>query len=83
MNHLGGEQADPRMTVLLVVPGKEILAETACILDGSKAFGKIRSILERFELGFGVRVIITGIGSAVSLGDPKVCEQKGHGFRFH
>jgi hypothetical protein len=45
-------KAQARMMVLVVVPAEEALAEGASILDGAKAVGKLRSILERLEVGF-------------------------------
>ena len=53
MNHLRCEQADSRMAVFVVVPGKESLTETAGILDGAEAFREIGPVFQRLELGLG------------------------------
>jgi hypothetical protein len=42
---LGREQADAAVIVLGVVPGKESLAEGACVLDRTEAVRKLGPIL--------------------------------------
>ena len=75
VNHLRGEQTDSCMPVLFVVPGEEHLTETASVFDSPEAIWKLRPVLQGLELGFGVGVVVTGVGLAVSLGDPQVSEQ--------
>ena len=49
MHGLGGEQADAAMAVLVVVPGEELAAEVAGLLDGIEAVRKVGTVLERLE----------------------------------
>src|SRR4051812_22333673 len=53
-----GEQAQARVVVLGVVPGKEFPAEGASLLDGREARRKVRPVFEGLALGFGVGVVI-------------------------
>jgi hypothetical protein len=46
VNHRRGEQADPRVTMLLVVPVEELLAEGAAVLDAAETIREIRAILQ-------------------------------------
>ncbi len=46
----GGEQADAGMPVGFVVPGEEASAESAGVLDGAEALGKVGPVRERLEL---------------------------------
>ena len=52
VKHGRGEQADPRMMMLLVVPVEECHGEGAGICNGSKTIRKARTILQGFELAF-------------------------------
>ena len=52
MHGLGGEQADAAMAVLVVVPGEELAAEVAGLLDGIEAVRKVGTVLERLEPAF-------------------------------
>ena len=49
---LGREQADAAVMVLGVVPGKESLAEGACVLDRTEAVRKLGPILYGLEVAF-------------------------------
>jgi hypothetical protein len=44
----------------------------ACILNASEADREIRPILQRFELGLEIGVVIRDIGSAMGLGDIQI-----------
>jgi hypothetical protein len=55
-----------------VVPEKEFLAVGAGILDAAETLGKVGAIFERFELGFGVRIVIRDVWPAVGLGDLQI-----------
>ena len=81
MEHLRGEQADPRVSMFLVIPLEKGLAESPGILDAAETFRKIRSILKGFELRLRKGVVITGVGSAVRFGDAQIGQKDGHGFR--
>jgi hypothetical protein len=49
-------EADAGVMVLVVVPAEEALAEGAAILERAEAIRELRTVLERFELRFRVRV---------------------------
>ena len=65
------------VVVLGVVPGKEALAEGARILNRAEAFGKLRAVLQGFELAFPERIVIGDMRAAVSLGDARISQQQG------
>src|ERR1035438_3774913 len=44
--------------VLAVIPAKKVLTEDAGVLDRAETIGKLRSVLESFELTFGVGIVI-------------------------
>jgi hypothetical protein len=48
----GGEQRDPAVVVLVVVPAEKALAEAAGILDGAEPVGEGRVVLEGLELAW-------------------------------
>jgi hypothetical protein len=52
VNHLRGEQSDSGMTMFLVVPVEELLAEGAAVLDAAETIRKIRAILQGAKLAF-------------------------------
>ena len=45
------EQADAGMSMLFVIPRKEILAEAPGVLNAAEALRKVRTVLEGLELG--------------------------------
>jgi hypothetical protein len=53
VNHRSGEQANPRVTMLLVVPVEELLAKGAAVLDAAETIREVRPILEGAKLAFG------------------------------
>ena len=63
MDLFGRHQGDAAMAVFFVIPGKEVLAEGTRILDGSESFRKLWAVLERFELGFRVWVVVADMGA--------------------
>ena len=54
----GGVQADPGMTMLVVVVGVERLAVLAGVLDRPEPVGKRRVVLQRLETGLDERVVV-------------------------
>jgi hypothetical protein len=64
MDHGGGEQADTRVTVLLVVPLEKLLAEGAAVLDTAEAIRKVGAVLQSAELAFRIGIVV---GNVVSL----------------
>lgn len=83
MHLLRRHQRDAAMTMFFVIPGEKILAESPTVLNGAKALRKLRTILERSELGFRVWVIIADMRAAVRLGDAQVRQQLGDHLGFH
>ena len=67
----------------LVVPREEPLAMAAGILNASEADWEIRPILQGFELGLGIGIVIRDIGPAMGLGDIQIDQQGSHGLAAH
>ena len=78
-----GHVTDARVAMGLVVPRKEPLAMATGILNTSEADREIRPILQRFELGLGIGIVIRDIGSAMGLGDIQVDQQGSHRLAAH
>jgi hypothetical protein len=83
MDLIGGHQADPGMVMILIVPSEEAAAEVLGILDAAEAFWEFRLIFQGFEVSFGKRVVVGGMGPAVRLGDAEVGEQEGGRLGLH
>jgi hypothetical protein len=66
-----GEQADPRVAMLDVVPAEEALAEGAGVLERAEPVREGRVVLEGLELAFGVGVVVGDVRAGVALGDPR------------
>ena len=67
MDRCRRQQVQAGMVMLVVVPGKEVLAESAGILDGAEAVRVVRPVLHRFEVRFRERVVVANMRTAVSL----------------
>ena len=78
-----GHVADARVAMRLVVPGEELLAMAAGILDAAEAVREIGTVLQRLELGLGIGVVVRDIGPAVGLGDIQVDQQGSHRLTAH
>lgn len=46
------------MVMVVVIPTEEALAETAGIFNRTKELGELRLVLEGFEVGFRIRIVI-------------------------
>jgi hypothetical protein len=79
VNYLRGEQPEPGMAMLLVVPAEELLREGAGVLQRAEAFRKPWPVFQRPELAFRIRVIVGDMRAAVGF----VRHQKCDGFRCH
>src|SRR6266508_602417 len=76
--HVGrGQQRDPRVVVLVVVPAEEVLAEAAGVLDRAEPLREGGMLLQRLELAFRVRVVVGHVGAGVGLGDAQAGQQHG------
>ena len=71
------------MAMGLVVPPEEPLAMAAGILNAAEAVREIRPILQCFELGLGIGIVIRDIGSAMGLGDIQIDQQGSHRLTAH
>src|SRR5688572_12379849 len=80
---VGRHEADAGMTMLGVVPAKEVLAMRTGVLDRPEARWKVGPVLQRFELRLGVRIVIRDVRTAVRLGDVQIDEQRGHWLGAH
>jgi hypothetical protein len=65
------------MMMLVVVPGKEVLAETTGILDGTEAIRVIGPVFHGFEVRFGERIVVRDMGTTVGFDDTEGGQQKG------
>jgi hypothetical protein len=70
MHSSRGQQIESGVMMLEVVPGKELLAETASILNRSETVRILRPLLHGFEVGFGEGVVVTGKSGARGDSDP-------------
>jgi len=71
-------QTDAAVAVFVVVPLEELLTVSASILDRAEAIWEVGSVLQGFELRFGVRIVIRHVRAAVGLGD--IAGDHVHGF---
>src|SRR6202158_1399030 len=70
-------QADTAVAMFVVVPVEEVLAVSAGVLDGAETIGKVRSVLQGFELRLGVWIVIRDMRAAVGLGNIEVDQERG------
>ena len=61
------QQSQVRVMMFLIVPGKERVRPRARIDQTTETLGIIRSILERFELRFGIRIVVRDMRPRVGL----------------
>ena len=83
VDHGGCHHADSGVAVFVVVPGKESLAERACILYAAETIGKLGAVFHGAELAFRVGVVVGGVRPAVGFGDAEIGQQKSHWFSSH
>jgi hypothetical protein len=57
-----GVQAEAAVTMLVVVPGEEVLAVRSGGFDGGKPGGEAGPVFQGLELGFGVGVVVALTG---------------------
>ena len=55
---VGGHQTETDMVVLLIVPWEEPPAEGFRVFDAAEELGKLRLILQGFEVAFRERVVV-------------------------
>ena len=62
----GASSANAGVAMFIVVPGEEGLPESAGMFDRVKARREVRPILQRFGLGFRIRIVIADMRPAIS-----------------
>jgi hypothetical protein len=60
----GGVQAEPAVTMLIVVPGEEVLAVRSCCFDRVEAAGEAGPVFQGLELRLRVRIVGTRAGGS-------------------
>ena len=70
MHLLGRHHRDAAVAMFFVIPSEKVLAEATSVLDSAKASWELRTVLQRSELSFRVRVVIADMRAAVGFGDP-------------
>jgi hypothetical protein len=73
----GGQQADPGVVVLHVVPVEEALAEGAGILDAAEPVREGGVVLEGLELALRVRVVVGDVWPGMGADDAQVGQWNG------
>ncbi len=63
------------MTMLFVIPAEKSLAEGSGILNTAEPLRELWTILQGFELGFRVRVVVAHVRSAVGFGYSQIAEK--------
>ncbi len=65
--------------MFFVIPVEKKLTKYSRILNRTEAFRELRTILQRFELGFRVRVVVAHVRAAVGFGYPQIAEKMRNG----
>jgi hypothetical protein len=73
----GGEQPDPAVAVLEVVPAEEDLAERSGVLDAVEPVREGGMVLEGLELALAVGVVVGDVRAGVASGHSQVGQQHG------
>jgi len=66
------------MTMLIVVPAKELVTKDPGILDGAEPLRELRAVFQGLELGLGVGIVIAHMGSTVRFGHAQIGKEMGH-----
>ena len=80
---VGGQQAEPSVTMLGVVPPEEVPAEAATVLDRSEPIGKARPVLHRLEMCLRVRMFRRRVRPPVRVGLAHVRQELGNRIGYH
>ena len=76
MDGCRSQQLQPGMMMLVVIPGEEVLTETAGILDGAETVRVVRPVFHGFEVRFRERVVVGNMRTAMSLDDTEVGQKQ-------
>jgi hypothetical protein len=66
VNHGGSHHADSGVTMIVVVLGKESLAEGVAVLKAAETIRELGAILQGAEVAFRIRIVVGGVGPAGS-----------------
>ena len=75
----GGVVADAGVPVVVVVVVEELVDEAAGVGEAGEAVRESWRVLQGFELGLAVGVVVGDVGSRVGAGDAEVGEELGNG----
>ena len=75
VDHGGSHHGDPRVAMVIVVPGEESLTKGAAVLDAAEAVWKRRPVFHRSKLTFREWIVVGCVGAAVGLGDAEIGQQ--------
>ena len=83
MNHSRREKTQSGMTVLVVIPGEELLGKRTGILKRPKSFRETGPVFQSPEVTFRIRVVVGNVRAAVGFGDTQIRHQEGNRFGGH
>ena len=83
VDHGRREQAQPGVTMFLVVPTKKSLRKSPAILNAPEAVRELRPVFHGAELAFRIRVVVGDVRAAVWFRDTQIGQQEGHRFGTH
>src|SRR6202049_3732607 len=83
VDHGRREQAQPGVTVFVVIPAKKSLRKSPAILNAAETVRELRSIFHGAELAFRIRIVVGDVWAAVRFGDTQVGQQKGYRLGTH
>jgi hypothetical protein len=83
VNVVRGEQPEPDMVVLGVVPVQQVAAAAARMLGRAETVRELGPVLQGLELRLGERVVVRDVRPRVGLGDPEVGQHERHRLRDH
>jgi len=69
--------------MLVVVPGEEFTAERSRLFDVVEALREARSILQRLELRFRIRVVVGNVRARMALSHAQIGKEEGDGLGRH
>jgi len=69
--------------MLVVVPGEKFTAERSCLFDVVEALREARSIFQRLELRFRIRVVVGNVRARMALGYAQIGKEEGDGLGCH
>src|ERR1035438_9402468 len=71
------------MMMLGVVPGEEVLAESACVRQGAEVVWETGPVFQSFELALREGIVVGDMRAAVGLRDAQIGEHESHRLGGH